>query len=806
MRGAALLGAVVGAGLGYFLPTYADTLGGGWGAWAVGAGGLALGLVVVRALAVRGTEGIGPALRLAVGPVLGALLAWAFWRFGPTWFGDLPDRLLRGAGLPNTWVAAAAAGGVLGLLPAALVDRNQPVTAGAAFGALPGAALGMLGGWSCGHWLVSVLAGAMVTMLVIRASAAALELRYRTGDAAHLVLLGLPFYAVMGAAVFWGFDALASHAAGWCDSLGAGSTVTSWVVAVLQFPGLLCTLIALPAGPLGGAGLVALGLLFVGTFAVVEHPGDIFLGALIGLADYFAGGVILSALFGTWQSGALTGAMVGAIIFTAARDAELARSIVIAAVAGAVAGALALWVDAAPLLGVGAGAVGGYYAVDVRVNFHQEMAPARLVLAAALVLAACTFQVAIASKGVRDGGAALALLKQGHDDRALDELTSAIDVNPHVAWTYRWRAEAARRLGLHEDAIEDLTHLIEEYPDDYAYYVARAEVHEDRGQRVDALLDLTRAIQRASDRSDLYVRRGWVHTRAGSEEDALLDFARALQRDSSNARAWHGTGWVHMYAGHPGEAHNAFNRAVVLEAAAENYFSRGWANLAEDRYTLAINDFTRALEREPDHARAFHGRGRAHLRRDEYAPAIRDFSMAISIDGRYADAYEGRGWSRLENGEQAAARRDFEKALKLDPGHAGARRGLLRTGGAAAAPPPRTYGSDKERLQGTWKVVQAQRLGETTHPQDGTEFTFSDDRVTVKDDQSTMTFSYRLDASRSPKLLAITFGTSATTNHSYRFQGDTLEMAYGAPGTPAPPRFTSQPGDTWLVVFLKRVR
>lgn len=62
-------------------------------------------------------------------------------------------------------------------------------------------------------------------------------------------------------------------------------------------------------------------------------------------------------------------------------------------------------------------------------------------------------------------------------------------------------------------------------------------------------------------------------------------------------------------------------------------------------YATAIEDYTAALEVDPNNSYAYYNRGITRDRMGDYASAISDFSTAISLDASNADFYHNRGFS-----------------------------------------------------------------------------------------------------------------------------------------------------------------
>jgi tetratricopeptide (TPR) repeat protein len=61
------------------------------------------------------------------------------------------------------------------------------------------------------------------------------------------------------------------------------------------------------------------------------------------------------------------------------------------------------------------------------------------------------------------------------------------------------------------------------------------------------------------------------------------------------------------------------------------------------KYQEAINDYTQALEIEPNYLNALYGRGKAFKELKKYQEAVIDYTKVIEIDPNYNEAYVYRG-------------------------------------------------------------------------------------------------------------------------------------------------------------------
>ncbi|WP_248959303.1 tetratricopeptide repeat protein [Sphaerisporangium perillae] len=100
---------------------------------------------------------------------------------------------------------------------------------------------------------------------------------------------------------------------------------------------------------------------------------------------------------------------------------------------------------------------------------------------------------------------------------------------------------------------------------------------------------------------------------------------------------------------------------------AEAFRVRGRYHRVNDRLDLALADFDRSLEINPDHAQALSGRGETYRLHDRFEEALRDFDRAIEIDPEDDWTIDSRGrvyWA-LKRYDEALA--DFTRAYELNP-------------------------------------------------------------------------------------------------------------------------------------------
>ena len=112
------------------------------------------------------------------------------------------------------------------------------------------------------------------------------------------------------------------------------------------------------------------------------------------------------------------------------------------------------------------------------------------------------------------------------------------------------------------------------------------------------------------------------------------------------------------------ECTRALDRNPQMAAA---YHTRGIAHRYVGNVSDAIIDFTRTIELIPGFAEAFNNRGIANHRKGDYDQAIEDFNQSIALAPNEAAAYNNRGASYGSKGEDDQAITDFDRAIELEP-------------------------------------------------------------------------------------------------------------------------------------------
>jgi tetratricopeptide (TPR) repeat protein len=201
-----------------------------------------------------------------------------------------------------------------------------------------------------------------------------------------------------------------------------------------------------------------------------------------------------------------------------------------------------------------------------------------------------------------------------------------------------------------KNTINQLSRMIEQNPDDAETYYKRGIIRDKLGMYTKAFEDYEQAIKIKPDYAAAYNKRGFHYdTGSGNEkEKAFKDYDQATKLDPNLAEAY-------------------YHRA-------KKYYEMNERQKAQEDYSQAISIYSQATKTNAEDKFSYFGRGIAYSNGLMFFPkngknllrkAIDDYSVAIDIDPDYAEAYTYRGYIYADLGEYKKASADARKACKL---------------------------------------------------------------------------------------------------------------------------------------------
>ncbi|MDB9538986.1 tetratricopeptide repeat protein [Anabaenopsis arnoldii] len=99
---------------------------------------------------------------------------------------------------------------------------------------------------------------------------------------------------------------------------------------------------------------------------------------------------------------------------------------------------------------------------------------------------------------------------------------------------------------------------------------------------------------------------------------------------------------------------------------AVTYFNRGVDYARQQRWDLALFNYTQAIKLNPKYAEAYNNRGVVYVNQQKWNLALADYTQAIKLNPNFADAYYGRGVVYYNQQKWDLALADFNQAIRLN--------------------------------------------------------------------------------------------------------------------------------------------
>lgn len=276
--------------------------------------------------------------------------------------------------------------------------------------------------------------------------------------------------------------------------------------------------------------------------------------------------------------------------------------------------------------------------------------------------------------------------RQGDYEKAVSDYGEVLKLLPGDAEAYLQRSLVFRKQGDNEAAESDYSRSLElalelaelnstasteseKLPAELAALEARGLEHFTSGEYPAAIDCHTRVIELHS--GSFYARyyRGLACSATGAYQRALEDFKEARLLEPADAELRYQLGKVYRRMGDEMAAVTHQTRAISLrENYVDAYLERGRSYDDEDYYSLALSDFAKVLELEPENASAYCYRGLQHHSigdGDRRSEALSDYSRAIELEGDYAEAHYYRALLSISLGHHEQAFEDCTLVIEI---------------------------------------------------------------------------------------------------------------------------------------------
>lgn len=151
--------------------------------------------------------------------------------------------------------------------------------------------------------------------------------------------------------------------------------------------------------------------------------------------------------------------------------------------------------------------------------------------------------------------------------------------------------------------------------------------------------------------------------------DKAIDVSNEILRiDSTQAKGYYKRGSIYQLMNNDSLALLDYAKTLELNPDyTDAFYNRGIIYQDAGSYELALKDYTRAIKKEPLYiGDAYNNRGNVYLATNEVEKALADYDKALEYDSTNAKIYCNRAWAHYMSDDFDKALSDCNKALALD--------------------------------------------------------------------------------------------------------------------------------------------
>lgn len=257
-------------------------------------------------------------------------------------------------------------------------------------------------------------------------------------------------------------------------------------------------------------------------------------------------------------------------------------------------------------------------------------------------------------------------LQHHHLELAVEDFSTVTKMVPESAEAHYNRALALHLLKKNEDAIQSYQFCLQYQPDYVNALKNCAHAQTELGMYPEAFEKYSTALTLPhldnDTKLDILLARGQVCERNEDVNQALSDYTQAIALRPTLGRAFSYRGLLHLSQSNA--SNNALNaplrhQGIEIE---ENQNQNQNVDKREAHLKLALDDFSKALELEPENARAWNNRGTARLQARFFDFALEDFDRALRLWPVFTKALRNKGKALYLKGQHQAALDALEAA------------------------------------------------------------------------------------------------------------------------------------------------
>ncbi len=262
----------------------------------------------------------------------------------------------------------------------------------------------------------------------------------------------------------------------------------------------------------------------------------------------------------------------------------------------------------------------------------------------------------------------LARFKCGRLDGAISALRGALTTNPRFMEAAYFLGAALLKEGRYLEAEEALTfaHDLGGNSSDVLFHLAQCRFQLGKHEAAESIL--MELLEKKPDLAQARYLLGLIRHFEGRHDEALQLLREALSQNPYLSAAELDMALIYSQRGEWGDAEEIFERLTGRDAADPDLFGFvGQAHLARGQVDEALDDFTKALELDPDNLYALKGRVRCELRLGRFAKGISLITPYLERFANYPDLLKLEGDLHFKQGDFEQAETSYRRALEGSP-------------------------------------------------------------------------------------------------------------------------------------------
>jgi tetratricopeptide (TPR) repeat protein/S1-C subfamily serine protease len=254
--------------------------------------------------------------------------------------------------------------------------------------------------------------------------------------------------------------------------------------------------------------------------------------------------------------------------------------------------------------------------------------------------------------------------------KSIQDTVSSIDISKGNATARQLleRGNQLWRLRRYEEAVTAFDAAIKQNPDFvYLAYYGKGLALGGNGKYQEVIAALEQAVKLEDKFVPAWQSLSIVYREFNQLDKALVAIDKAIKEQPNNPILYNEKSLVLKGLNRYIEAEAAINQAIKLNPRAVFYSNRGFLYYEQKKSDLALADFNKAIDINPDWAMSYNNRGLIYYEQKKSDLALADFNKAIDINPRLAEAYNNRGGLYYEQKKSDLALADFNKAIDINP-------------------------------------------------------------------------------------------------------------------------------------------